>query len=99
MKTRVSLRYFLNDCRTIDYHCNCRGRENFHLQNQRLAPNLIFKAGAENDVNRDIRIYFDFKKHHSKSGSKTTRNILVINNIKKRRIMKIYVITKRLANI
>ena len=44
--------------RTTEYGWNCQTRENCPLQNQCLTPNLIYRADAEINANKDIKIYF-----------------------------------------
>ena len=45
--------------RTTEYGSNCRTRENRQLQNQWLAPNIIWRADVENNRNKFTTIYFD----------------------------------------
>ena len=44
--------------RITKYGCSCRTRENCLLQNQRLTPNLIYRADIENNANKGTKIYF-----------------------------------------
>ena len=40
------------------YGCNCRIREDFHLQNQSLTPNIIYIADVHCQANKDNKFYF-----------------------------------------
>ena len=40
------------------YSCNCRIREDLHLQNQCLTPNIIYRADVHCEANKYYKFYF-----------------------------------------
>ena len=40
------------------YSCNCRIREDLHLQNQCLTPNIIYRADVHCEANKYHKFYF-----------------------------------------